>query len=73
MNFWVPAVWLTGWVGPDRRVQGYVTLTTDQQFEKIIISGRSGSRETIKPTRGDQGVPTTHLWEEVPATVELPN
>jgi hypothetical protein len=24
--------WLTGWLGPDRRVQGYVTITTDQQW-----------------------------------------
>ncbi|MDH4201907.1 MAG: hypothetical protein OEV87_03350 [Phycisphaerae bacterium] len=24
--------WLTGWLGPDRRVQGHVTITTDQQW-----------------------------------------
>ena len=24
--------WLTGWLGPGRRVQGYVTITTDQQW-----------------------------------------
>jgi hypothetical protein len=26
------AAWLTGWIGPDRRIQGHVTLTTDQQW-----------------------------------------
>ena len=24
--------WLTGWIGPDRRIQGHVTLTTNQQW-----------------------------------------
>ncbi len=24
--------WLTGWIGPDRSIRGYVTLTTDQQW-----------------------------------------
>lgn len=24
--------WLTGWIGPDRHIQGHVTLTTDQKW-----------------------------------------
>ena len=26
------AAWLTGWIGPDHRIQGHVTLTTNQQW-----------------------------------------
>jgi len=33
------AAWLTGWISPDRRIEGHVTLTTNQQWAAAYAFG----------------------------------
>jgi hypothetical protein len=35
------AAWLIGWIGPNRGIQGYITLTTDQQWAAAYGVGSS--------------------------------